>query len=95
MVRYKVRLVAQGFLQRLDIDFDQTYSPIMDGITFHYLISLAINMDLDMQLMDVVTAYLFRSLDAHIYMKILNELRFPRSKKKKIATCITLNCKGI
>jgi hypothetical protein len=42
VVRYKVRLVAQGFTQRLDIDFNETYSPAMNGITFRYLISLAI-----------------------------------------------------
>ena len=42
----------------------------MDGIPFRYLISLAKNMNLDMQLMDVVTAYLYGSLDADIYMKI-------------------------
>ena len=66
MVRYKVILVAQGFSQRPGIDFDKTYSVIMDGITIHYLISLAANMNLDMQLMDVVTTYLYGSLDAHI-----------------------------
>ena len=57
VVRYKARLVAQGFTQRPDIDFDETYSPVMDGITFRYLISLAVNMNLQMKLMDVVTAF--------------------------------------
>jgi ribonuclease HI len=33
MVRYKARLVAQGFMQRLGIDFIETYSPIMNEIT--------------------------------------------------------------
>ena len=46
VVRYKARLVAQGFTQRPDIVFDETYSPVMDGITFRYLISLAVNMNL-------------------------------------------------
>jgi hypothetical protein len=32
-MRYKERLVAQGFTQRLGIDFDETYSPVMSGIT--------------------------------------------------------------
>jgi hypothetical protein len=40
VVRYKVRLVAQGFTQKPDIDYDETYSPVMSGITFRYLISL-------------------------------------------------------
>jgi hypothetical protein len=34
VVRYKARLVAQGFTQRPDIDFNETYSPVMSGITF-------------------------------------------------------------
>jgi len=63
MVRYKARLVAQGFTQRPGIDFNETYSPIMSGITFRYLIALAVQNHLSMQLMDAVTTYLYGSLD--------------------------------
>lgn len=31
---YKVRLVAQGYFQRLGISFYYTYSPVMDTISF-------------------------------------------------------------
>ena len=34
IIRYKARLVAQGFSQRPGIDYEETYSPIMDTITF-------------------------------------------------------------
>jgi hypothetical protein len=34
VVRYKVRLVAQGFTQRPDVDFNETYSLVMNGIAF-------------------------------------------------------------
>ena len=43
IVRYKARLVAQGFSQRPGIDYEETYSPVMDAITFRYLISLAVS----------------------------------------------------
>ena len=77
MVRHKARLVAQGFSQRTGIDFDETYSPVMDTITFRFLISLAISERLEMHLMDVVTAYLYGSLDSDIYMKIPEGFRMP------------------
>ncbi|CAM8902104.1 unnamed protein product [Rhodiola kirilowii] len=77
IARYKARLVAQGFSQRPGIDFEETYSPVMDGITFRYLISLAVHEKLNMHLMDVVTAYLYGSLDTNIYMKIPEGFKMP------------------
>jgi hypothetical protein len=38
VVRYKARLVAQGFTKRPSVDFNKIYSPVMNGITFQYLI---------------------------------------------------------
>ena len=70
IVRYKARLVAQGFSQRSEIDYEETYSPVMDAIIFRYLISLAVLEGLDMRLMDVVRTYLYGSLDANIYIYI-------------------------
>ena len=92
MVRYKVRLVAQGFTQRPGVDFNETYSPVMSGITFRYLISLAVQNRLSMQLMDVVTAYLSGSLDYDIYMKVPDGISI--SNPKAIATCIALSCRS-
>ena len=83
IVRYKARLVAQGFSQRPGIDFEETYSPVMDGITFRYLVSLAVRENLEIRLMDVVTAYLYGSLENDIYMKIPEGFKMPDSCKSK------------
>ena len=69
-MQYKARLVAQGFSQRPRIDYEETYSLVTDAITFRYLISLAVSEGLDMHLMDVVTTYLYGSIDANVFMKI-------------------------
>jgi hypothetical protein len=72
-------LVAQGFTQRPDIDFNETYSLVMNGITFRYLISLATQKRLSLQLMDVVTAYLYGSLDSNIYIKVPDGISVPNA----------------
>ena len=51
----------------------------MDAITFRYLISLAVSKKLEMRLMDVVTAYLYESLDSDIYMKIPEGFKMPEA----------------
>ena len=82
-MRYKARLVAQGFSQRPGIDYEETYSPTMDAITFRFLVSLVASEGLDMCLMDVVTAYLYGSIDTNIYMKILEGFKMPEANKLK------------
>jgi hypothetical protein len=49
----------------------------MNGINFRYLISLAIKKHLSLELIDVVTAYLYGSLDSDIYMKVLDGIFVP------------------
>ncbi|KAM2064736.1 hypothetical protein FF1_027818 [Malus domestica] len=60
IVLYKDRLVAQGFLQCLGIDYEETYSLVMDVITFHYIISLVVSEILSMQLMVISMGILIR-----------------------------------
>ena len=38
IIIYKARLVAQSFWQRYGIDYEETYSPVIDAITFRFLI---------------------------------------------------------
>ena len=78
IARYKACLVAQGFSQRPEIDYDETYSPVMDIITFRYLINMSISEGLDMRLMDVITTYLYGMLENNIYMKVLEGFQLPQ-----------------
>jgi hypothetical protein len=69
IVRYKIRCVAQGFNQRPGVDFDQTYSPVMDTTSFRYLLALAVQLSLATQLLDVVTAYLYGEITEKLFIK--------------------------
>jgi len=79
IVRYKAWLVAQGFSQRLGIDSEETYSPVVDTSTFRYLKSLVVHKGLDLHLMDVVAAYLYGLLDNDIYMKLPEGFDIPKT----------------
>nr|GEX93169.1 putative RNA-directed DNA polymerase [Tanacetum cinerariifolium] len=65
------------------IDYEETYSFVMDAIMLRYLISLAVSENLDMRRMDVVTAYLYGSLDSDIYMKIPKGFKMPKALSEK------------
>jgi len=42
----------------------------MDSIIFRYFIGMAVQIILEMHLMNVVITYLYGSFNAHIYMKV-------------------------
>ena len=44
---YKAQFVAQGFIQRLGIEYEETYSPVMDSITLRYFLNLAVGNKVD------------------------------------------------
>ena len=69
--------MAQGFSQRHGIDYEETYSPVMNATTFRYLIYSVVSKGLDMWLMDVVTACLYGSIDTNVYIKILEGFKLP------------------
>lgn len=80
VVRHKARLVAKGYTHIWGQDYDLTYAPVMDAITYRYLIAFSLIHKLKLHLLDVVTAYLYGTLDTTIYMqappKLLQRLNF-------------------
>ena len=83
IMKYKALLVVQGFSQRPGIDYEETYSPVMDAITFQYLISLTVSERLDIRLIDVVTTYLYESTNTNIYMKAHEGFKLPEATNPK------------
>ena len=55
----------------------------MDAITFHFLINLIVPKGLDMRLMNVITIYLYESMDNDIYMKISRRFKLPEANSTK------------
>lgn len=68
-VKYKARLVAQGYTQKFGVDFDQVFAPVTRSATFRTLLSVASANNLIVKQYDVKSAFLNGKLEEEIYMK--------------------------
>lgn len=66
---YKARLVAKGFTQREGIDYLETFSPVSMKDSILILLALIAHFDLELQQMDVKTAFLNGDLEEKVFMK--------------------------
>ena len=67
--RYKARLVVKSFSQKQDIDFDEIFSPIVKMSSVRVVLGMAAIMDLEIEQLDVKTAFLHGDLEEEIYME--------------------------
>ena len=70
ITKYKARLVARGFEQIYGKDFDETYSPVTRLSSLRLLFALSMQFNLDLQQMDVETAFLNARLTEEVYIEI-------------------------
>lgn len=66
--RYKARLVAKGFTQVEGVDFNEIYSPVVKHYSIRILLAIVAFHDLELEQLDVKTAFLHGDLEETIYM---------------------------
>ena len=66
--RYKPRLVAKGYTQREEVDYDEIYAPVVKLDSLRVILALAADLDLDILQMDIKTAFLYGDLPEELYM---------------------------
>ena len=69
MKQHKPRLVAQGFLQKHGVGYDETFCPAVRFESVRTVITLAAKHDLKLHQLDITTAFLNSELNEDIYMK--------------------------
>jgi transposase InsO family protein len=67
--KYKARVVAQGFTQIEGVDYDETFAPVAKFASLRVILALAAERDLEVQQMDVKSAYLNGELKEEIFMQ--------------------------
>ena len=68
-VRYKARLVAKGFRQIAGQDFGETRAPVSRHSTLRVLLAIVASEDLELEQVDITTAFLNGELEEEIYVK--------------------------
>lgn len=68
VIKYKARLVAQGFSQKYGTDYDEVFAPVVKPTTFRTYLTLAGMLDWHVKHYDVKTAFLNGDIEENIYM---------------------------
>lgn len=67
--KYKALLVAKGYTQQHEIDYEETFSPVVKYSTVQMMLSIAAARNYEIFQFDVKTAFLHGELDRPIYME--------------------------
>jgi hypothetical protein len=65
--RYKARWVLRGFTQRPDVDYDDTFSPVVKPATVRTVLATAVSRDWPIQQLDVKNAFLHDTLSETVF----------------------------
>jgi hypothetical protein len=67
--KYKTRLVAKGFKQCYDIDYEDTFSLVVKAATIHVILSVVVTKGWSLSQLDVKNVFLHGVLEEGVYMR--------------------------
>ena len=87
IIRYKARWVVKGYEQKYGIDYDQTFAGVVKSTSWKAILAIAALYDLEIEQMDVVTAFLNGECEEELYVEPPPGLELPDGYKKSEFAC--------
>ena len=69
ILRYKARWVVRGFEQEEGVDYNETFASVVKPMSYKMIFAIAAALDLEIEQMDVKTAFLYGAIDEEIYVE--------------------------
>jgi hypothetical protein len=79
--KFKARLIAKCFIQILGIDYNDVFFPVVKYSSICTFLSIVAMQDLELEQLDVKTAFLHGELEKEIYMDQLEGFMVPSKEK--------------
>jgi hypothetical protein len=67
---FRARLVACGYSQIPGVDFNESFAPVVNDLSFRIILSAKLLWDLQASIVDVETAFLHGNLQEEMYMNV-------------------------
>jgi hypothetical protein len=83
-VVFRARLVACGYSQIPGVNFNESFAPVVNDVSFRIILSAKLLWDLQVSIVDVETAFLHGNLQEEIYMNV------PKGMDQDDNTCLFL-----
>ena len=77
-IRYKARLVANGYAQKEGMDYNEVFSPVVKHSSIRILLAMVAQFDLELVQLNVKTVFLHGNLEEEIYMTQLDRFKVAR-----------------
>ncbi|RKK64725.1 Retrovirus-related Pol polyprotein from transposon TNT 1-94 [Fusarium oxysporum] len=68
ITRFKARFVVRGFEQKEGIDYHETFAAVVKPMSYKMIFAIAAALDLELEQMDVKTAFLYGDVEEEIYI---------------------------
>lgn len=79
--KFKARIVAKEYSQRKGIDYDEVFSPVVRHTSIKIILALVASYDMELEQLDLKTAFLHGDLEEDIYMVQPEGFKQPKTER--------------